>query len=293
MRVLKKTFLNSLELFIWVRETLSGVWLHPGCRRRLKCWYPSHHRGATDLCQQQRKSFFLSPKTNLETQLNTHLSPAHSGAAAEHPTPDGRGTGLGRQKCAPPRHCLYYPWEAVCLASHFLWQGSEYPLEGCGSWISLQSGNSWLVPHTHSPLPVILWMFPTTGIVLPNGGGGGEQPLVPTGREGQPSWVIGDTHVWVPNAASPSPPLAQCPALLPAGFSGCLLWQSPIYLACWSINSRWIVSKGQALGSGPWTSLPTLSVALWSWHLTPTPTAFSQAGMDLYSCSGQNSQSLI
>lgn len=104
-----KHFSAPLELFILVEGHCQeyGSPVGKGCGRQLEGRPPGDHRGAIDVCQQRPKSFFLPPKTDLETQLNMHLSPAHWGAVAEPPYPLHQAAqAWGSYKWTPPRPCF-------------------------------------------------------------------------------------------------------------------------------------------------------------------------------------------
>lgn len=189
------------------------------------------------MCQQQRESFFLCPKTNLEPQLNTHLSPAYSGAAAE---PLQEAESWGALKGHPTQALLpLCPLRSSVPSPHLLWQGQNLHWQlvevGAHSW----SGKSWLAPSPPPTTCKTLRVFLVSRLTFK-----WEQPLAPLGRGEDPSWVMDDALVSAPSAASP---VTLCPVDFGWAFR--------------PISSKWTVSKAQALHSGPWTALSTLSVA--------------------------------
>ena len=110
-------------------------------------------------------------------------------------------------------------------------QVPESPLEGCGSWSLLQSGNSWLAPHPNS-LPRII-LFPTRGIITPTGRSGGDRHLLHRERRG---------FYLSYRCCRPSDTVSHLPCLI-----------------IWSINSKWRVSKPSSRLGSLYTSFHPLS----------------------------------
>lgn len=109
-----------------------------------------------------------------------HLSPAPSGAAAEHPTLDSTGMAVLGTLLVPHPSIETTAPEKLCA----------WPLTGArvctGRMWELKLPAVWqLMACTSPPRPASCnTLFPTGGIILPNGGGGECRQLLPQAEEG-------------------------------------------------------------------------------------------------------------